>query len=191
MKFFVKSKPTFTFFLFIIFILLIVSFLFSSFTSTPQSKINAVKCNQKYGLCPAAKCIPNPFDFTKAYCWCDVVTGENYSLGNNSCEKISPYTKNGQEFIYSTFSPLIENLGYHTVDCPPEDVNLNCMNKICSVDPNDGSKAICICDTTDNKGLNWVTFNKNNSATSCNYQSGASLQDYQTISSFISTFGKG
>jgi len=183
MKFGVKSKSTIFFF---IFIALVLCFIAYSFYPTHQNKINAVKCNQKYGLCPAAKCIPNPYDKTQAYCWCDVVTGVNYSLGNDSCKKISPYSsKTGEEFIYSTFSPIIKTMGYHTTECPPQEINLNCMNKICSVDPNDATKAICICDTTDNKGLNWLTFNKDKSATSCNYQSGASMEDYKTINSFI------
>ena len=117
---------------------------------------------------------------------CDAINGANYSLGNDSCEKISPYySKTGEEFIYSTFSPIIQKMGYTAVSCPPNAVNLNCMNKICTVDPNDSSKAICICDTTDNKGENWYTFNKNNMATTCNYKSGASSQDYKNLMSFI------
>lgn len=184
MKFVLKSKVTF--FIFFILITLIVLFLAYSFYPEQQTKMKSIKCNQKYGLCPAAKCIPNPFDNTKAYCWCDVVTGENYSLGNDSCKKISPYSsKTGEEFIYSTFSPVIKNMGYHVTKCPPKAVNLNCMNKICSVDPNDSTKAICICDTTNNNGLEWVTFNKNGTPASCNYQSGASTQDYKIINSVI------
>jgi len=110
---------------------------------------NIIKCNMKYGLCTAAQCVPHPYDNSKAYCFCDVVNGENYSVGGKSCKNISPYTKkSGEEIIFSDFSPIIEKMGYHVVSCPPEAVNLNCMNKICSVNPNDPSKAICICDKT-------------------------------------------
>jgi hypothetical protein len=140
----------------------------------------------KYGLCPAAKCVPNPYDSSKAYCFCDVVNGPNYSLGNNSCENISPYNSDAnEEIIFSDFSPIIEKMGYHLVNCPSQAVNLNCMNKICSVDPNDKSKAICICDKTDNKGMDWVTFNKNGQPKTCDYQSGASKQDYLILKNFI------
>jgi len=160
-----------------IFILYIISYFYNS---------NNVKCNMKFGLCPAAKCIPNPYDNSKAYCLCDAVDGENYSLGNNNCENIRPYSTNSnEEMIFSDFSPVIEKMGYHLVNCPPEAVNLNCMNKICSVYPNDPSKAICICDKTDNKGMDWVTFNKNGETKTCNYQSGASKQDYLKLKTFM------
>ena len=147
---------------------------------------NTVKCNMKFGLCPAAKCIPYPHDDSKAYCMCDVATGTNYSVGNNDCETIKPYTtKSGQEVIFSDFSPVIEKMGYHLQKCPPEAVNLNCMNKICSVDPNNPSKAICLCDKLDNNGLDWVTFNKDGDPKTCNYQSGASNQSYLNLNAFI------
>ena len=140
----------------------------------------------KYGLCPAAKCVPNPNDDSKAYCMCDVANGINYSVGNNDCENIKPYTsKGGQEVIFSDFSPIIKKMGYHVQTCPPEAVNLNCMNKKCFTNPNDTSKAICICDKTDNKGLNWATYNKNGEPKICNYKSGASTQSAATLINFI------
>ena len=151
-----------------------------------KSSSNIIKCNMKYGLCPAARCVPDPYDDSKAVCMCDVVTGPNYSVGIDDCEKIKPYMSNsGQEVIFSDFSPIIEKMGYHLQKCHPEEVNLNCMNKICSVDPNDPSKAICLCDKLDNKGLEWVTYNKDGGPRACNYQSGASTQGYVSLKSFI------
>ena len=187
MKFRMKTNQLFIRVLFFFFIFFLLFLFFHYFYSTTKNqRVKAVKCNQPYGLCPAAKCIPNPSDKRQAYCWCDVINGVNYSLGNDSCEKISPYfSETGEEFIYSTFSPVIQDMGYRTVRCPPEKTNLNCMNKICSVNPNDSSKAVCVCDKTDNKGLSWITFNKNKTPTSCNYQSGASMEDYNIIKSFV------
>ena len=147
---------------------------------------NIVKCNQKFGLCPAAKCVPTPYDNSKAYCFCDVVDGINYSFGNNSCEKISPYiNKSNQEIIFSVFSPIIKKMGYHSVTCPSEAVNLNCMNKIWSVYPHDSSKAICICDKTNNKGMEWNTYNKDGESKTCNYQSGAIKPDSIKMHDYI------
>ena len=167
----------------IIFILIIFFTLYVLSNST-DNKI--IKCNMKFGFCPAAQCVPDPYDDSKAYCFCDVVDGENYSVGGNSCKNISPYTKkSGEEIIFSDFSPVIEKMDYHIVSCPPEAVNLNCMNKICSVNPNDHSKAICICDKTDNKGLNWATYNKNGEPKICNYKSGASAHYNTTLLNFI------
>ena len=38
---------------------------------------------------------------------------------------------------------------------------------------------------TDNKGLKWVTFNKNGEPKTCDYQSGASTQDYLNLQTFM------
>jgi len=164
-------------------VIIIIMIIFYKYNSENN---NVIKCNMKFGLCPAAKCIPDPYDSTKAYCLCDVENGINYSYGNDNCEKIQPYNLNsGQEIIFSDFSPNIIKKGYHSTICPPEAVNLNCMNKICSVYPNDPSKAICICDKTNNKGLNWYTFNKNGESKTCDYQSGGSYQQHLYMSAFI------
>ena len=169
---------------YIIFIICLSIFVFCLLANLDNNKI--VKCNMKFGLCPAAKCVPNPYDSSKAYCFCDVATGTNYSVGNSSCENIRPYTNDsGEEIIFSDFSPVINKMGYHLESCPAEAVNLNCMNKICSVYPNDPTKALCICDKLDNKGLSWSTFNKNGEPKICNYKSGASTQDNVKLNAFI------
>uniref|UniRef100_A0A6C0LH50 Uncharacterized protein n=1 Tax=viral metagenome TaxID=1070528 RepID=A0A6C0LH50_9ZZZZ len=166
---------------------ILVLFIIYAIISWFNNNSNAmVKCNMKFGLCPAAKCVPTPYDDSKAFCMCDVVTGTNYSVGNNDCEKIKPYTsKSGQEIIFSDFSPIITKMGYHMTSCPPKATNMNCMNKVCSVDPNNPAKAICICDKLDNQGLDWVTFNKKGAKKTCNYQSGASKQGYLSMNAFI------
>jgi len=170
----------------ILFILCLVFLIFVLFYFFYNNTKNNVKCNMKYALCPAAQCVPDTNDESKAYCFCDVVNGTNYSLGNNNCENIKPYTtKSGEEIIFSDFSPIIEKMGYHVIDCPPDAINLNCMNKICSVNPNDSTKAICVCDKTDNKGLNWKTYNKNGEPNICNYKSGATSKQYSLLLNFI------
>ena len=176
-----KNKSYFILFL-VLLILLILGLLYKFVTVNND----IVKCNMKYALCPAAKCVPDPNDNSKAYCFCDVKNGTNYSFGNNNCKNIQPYiNESGSEMIYSDFSPIIKNMGYHGVTCPSEAVNLNCMNKICSVYPHDPSKAICVCDKTNNQGQNWVTYNKNNTEKICNYQSGASLEQQARLQKFI------
>jgi len=185
----VTKKKTFKFLILgvIILVAIFIGFILYKYIVKEINKSNnIIKCNMKFGLCPAAKCVPYPYDSSKAYCMCDVANGTNYSVGNNDCENIKPYTtKSGEEVIFSDFSPVIKKMGYHLQKCPPEAVNLNCMNKICSVDPNNPSKAICLCDKLDNNGLDWVTFNKNGDPKTCNYQSGASNQSYLNLNSFI------
>ena len=150
---------------------------------------NMVECNMKYGSCSAAHCIPDPLNNSKAFCMCDVANGPNYSIGNNHCKKIKPYlTKSGDEIVYSTFSPVTKKKNRRIQYCPAESVNINCMNKICSVDPNNPSKAVCLCNKVDNKGLKWVTLS---ASKLCNYKSGASLQDYIKIRNFIKKTNKG
>jgi len=170
----------------VVIIIIIVIIIMVNMVIKGEGVDKMVRCRMKYGLCPAARCVANPTNDNQAYCFCDVVEGDNYSLGNDSCKKISPYrTVYNNDIIYSDFSPIIEEEGYHMVRCPSEAVNLNCMNKICTVYPEDPSKAICVCEKTDNKGKEWVTFNKDGEAKRCNYQSGASVDDYKKIKRFI------
>lgn len=133
-----------------------------------------------------AKCVPNPLNNNLAFCFCDVKKGINFSVNNNSCKKISPfYGINGEKYIYSTFSPIISKLGYERINCPPNGVNLNCMNKICSINPHDPTKAICICSKIDNENNIWSTFNKKNTKSSCNYLSGSSISDTIQMEDFM------
>jgi hypothetical protein len=78
-----------------------------------------------------------------------------------------------------------KSMGYKRISCPSNDTNLNCMNKLCSINPNNPNKAICVCNKLNNNGNKWYTFNKNNTAPICNYQSGTSLTDYEKMVSFI------
>lgn len=63
-----KINPVFKIIIYSIVIILLGFFAYLLYSNNNQPKMNAVKCNQKYGLCPAAKCIPNPFDSSQAYC---------------------------------------------------------------------------------------------------------------------------
>lgn len=144
------------------------------------------KCNQKFALCPAAKCTPDPINNNNAYCFCDVVNGDNYSYGDKSCNEIAPYKgKNGESFIYSTFSPIIASMGFEQIYCPSKGINLNCMNKKCSINPHNPKQAICNCSITNNDGEKWITWNKKNSFSSCNYLSGGSLEQHDIMYTFL------
>lgn len=144
------------------------------------------KCNQKYALCPAAKCVQDPYNEKNAYCSCFTKKGVNYSIGNKSCKNLRGYKKNKQEYIYSTFSPTIQSMGYKRITCPSKGVNLNCMNKLCTVNPNNHKNAICVCTKTNNQGKKWTTFNKNKKKTSCNFLSGSKLNLTKKMTQFIS-----
>jgi hypothetical protein len=149
-----------------------------------QNKV--VTCNQPYALCPAAKCIPDPLNSNNAYCICDVANGVNYSYGNKTCDEIAPYEGNlGEQYIYSTFSPSLLAQGYEAINCPSKGINLNCMNKKCSIDPHNPKQSICNCSITNNHGQKWTTLNKKNTSSSCNYLSGASTEMENKLMQFI------
>lgn len=155
------------------------------YLKTKKSQETIRKCNQKFALCPAAQCIQDPYNESKAYCSCLVKNGVNYTLGSKTCKNLKSYKKKKQEFIFSTFSPVIKSMGYKRIYCPSKGNNLDCMNKKCSVDQNNPEKVICICHKTDNKGKKWVTFKKNRYKTSCNFLSGSSQSDMKKMSAFI------
>jgi len=90
-----------------IIILVIIFWIYLIYTLLNNNEEKIIKCNQKYALCPAAKCVPNPFDSNQAYCDCFVKTGVNYSVRNESCNNLQPFKESSNEYIYSTFSPII------------------------------------------------------------------------------------
>jgi hypothetical protein len=143
------------------------------------------KCNSKYGLCPAAKCVQDPTNKNQGICDCIVAEGVNYSYGNLGCDQLKPYIgENGDEYIYSTYSPILLNQGYDTILCPSSGVMLNCMNKKCVVDKNDKEKAICKCDITPDNN-SWVTLNKIGSKSRCTYLSGAPIDMEVALTNFL------
>lgn len=152
-------------------------------------KPRVIKCNQQYALCPAAKCVPDPIYNNIAYCNCYVENGVNYSYGNKTCSELSPrFGTHGEQYIYSTFSPIIKSLGFKRITCPSKNTNLNCMNQICSINPNNTNQAICRCKNTNNNGSSWNAWVKSDS--SCNYISGSSNTMTDSLSSYIDNENK-
>ena len=180
-KFITKSKYRF---LLVFIIFMLVAVLFVNYVY--YQKKGVTKCNQPFALCPAAKCSPDPINTNNAYCFCYVENGENYSYGNKTCDELAPYKgKNGEDFIYSTFSPIIASMGFEQIYCPSKGINLNCMNKKCSINPHNPKQAICDCSITNNNGEKWVTWNKKDTVSSCNYLSGGELEQHHIMSDFL------
>jgi len=170
--------------IFILLAIFLIICIFTYYFSYKQNKV--VKCNQSYALCPAAKCIPDPLNTNNAYCICDVANGVNYSYGTQTCAEIAPSEgKLGEQYIYSTFSPVLLSQGYEAINCPSKGINLNCMNKKCSINPHNPKQSICNCSITNNQGQEWTTLNKKNTSSSCNYLSGASTEMENKLMQFI------
>ena len=133
-------------------------------------------CNQPYALCTSAKCElikgTENDSIPKYKCYCDVEIG--CSMGTKSCNDLKPYKKDGKYFIYSTFNPKQLKENYKLTYCNNGNL-INCLNKICYIDPYNHKKSYCFCNLQPFTGLNnnWVTMSKKNKKCSCNNLSGA------------------
>lgn len=102
-------------------------------------------------------------------------------MGTQPCNTLRPYKQNGVQYIYSTFSPKQLEQGYSLVKCPASGRLINCLNKLCVVDPNNPTKSICYC-SPQNSGSSsyWVTQKKNDEPCSCNNLSGATANAFNS-----------
>lgn len=103
-------------------------------------------------------------------------------MGTKPCNQLNSYYKNGKQYIYSTFNPkqLVNNkiLKYYS----NENKLVNCLNKLCYIDPNNNKKAYCFCNgvNTNNK---WVTMGNTNNLYNKNL-SGTTLKSFNNTISF-------
>jgi hypothetical protein len=142
-------------------------------------------CDHSYALCTSAYCIPQPGDHTKAICFCDVEKGD--SMSTVPCDELQPGSDaNGITTIYSTFSFKQYMEGKKTMKCPSSTPWTWCLNKRCTVDPSDSTKAICLCDIM-RTNEDWVTLGGSCDSSTCNtsYWSGAGLKDFKEGNAFM------
>ena len=111
-------------------------------------------CKGTYALCSAAKCIPDPADPSQAICFCEVLEGA--SVGFLPCEKLAKRTlAHGVVQLHSTYSPMAYEQGMKAMTCPAGTPWTDCMDAVCTVDPQNPSKAVCICPVK--RTEEWVT----------------------------------
>jgi len=143
-------------------------------------------CNQPYALCTSAKCdlvSGTPGDPNAIYkCYCDIERG--CSMGTQACNTLAPFTSNGTQYIFSTYNPKQLNQGYSLVTCPASGTLINCLNKICTVDPKDPRKALCYCSPESSGGSPWIAVNKTGEPCSCNNLSGATSGAFSSTVKF-------
>lgn len=149
------------------------------------SKGTNTLCEQTFALCTSALCVPQPGDPTKAICFCDVEEGK--SMSTVPCDTIKPSTDaNGIRTVYSTFSPIqFKTLGLKGMKCPAGTPWTWCLNKICTVDPTNPRKAICVCDVV--RTGEWMTLGGECDTSTCKtgYWSGAPLADFASGNDFM------
>lgn len=113
------------------------------FSYAKLSKDKNIICEQQYALCTSARCIPNPNNPDEATCFCEVLPGK--SLGHTSCNKRIPrIDQMGIKRVTSTFS-LAQFPSKKTMTCPSGKPWTDCLDQSCTVDPQDPSRAICLC----------------------------------------------
>lgn len=140
-------------------------------------------CKQQYALCTSALCIPNPGDPSKAICFCDVEEGP--SMATVPCDTLKPsMDSHGIKTLYSTFS-LEQFKEKKGMKCPEGTPWTWCLNKQCTVDPSNPSRAICLCDVM--RTQTWMTLGGNCDTKTCEigYWSGAALSDFNEGNLFL------
>lgn len=141
-------------------------------------------CKHQYALCTSARCIPQPGDPTKAVCFCDVEEGA--SMSTVGCERLKPSTDaNGVHTVYSTFSFQQFYQGKRSMACPEGTPWSWCLNKRCTIDPENPQKAICTCDVV--RTEKWLTLGGNCDTSTCatGYWSGATISTDQEGTAFL------
>jgi hypothetical protein len=141
-------------------------------------------CNQQFALCTSAPCIPQPGNPDVAICACDVEEGPN--LATVPCDEVKPSTDaNGVRTVYSQFTLTQFEQGKKGMSCASGTPWSQCLNKICTVDPADPTKAICACDVVRTGA--WQTAGGNCDTATCTtaYWSGALLADSKNNAEFM------
>lgn len=141
-------------------------------------------CKHQYALCTSAKCIPQPGEPTKAICLCDVEEGA--SMSTTACDQLKPSTDaNGIRTVYSTFS-FAQFQSKQSMKCPEGTPWTWCLNKRCTVAPDNSKKAICVCDVV-RTGGEWTTLGGNCDTSTCatGYWSGATIKAYGEGNAFL------
>jgi hypothetical protein len=115
-------------------------FLTNSFAEDPATPII---CDQDYALCTSARCIPAPGSSTHAICDCSVEKGQ--SAGYKTCKERKPVEdKYKVTSLISTFS--FEQFGTkRPMNCPEGLPWTNCVDGLCTVDPQNAKRALCNC----------------------------------------------
>jgi hypothetical protein len=141
-------------------------------------------CNQQFALCTSAPCIPSPGNPKVAVCSCDVQEGQN--LATVECDSVKPSNDTkGIRTIYSQFALTQFQAGKKGLKCASGTPWTWCLNKICTVDPANPKKAICLCDVV--RSGEWMTAGGECDPSTCTnaYWSGAPLDDFADGTNFL------
>jgi len=111
-------------------------------TASLQAADDLTVCKGTFALCTTATCTPVPGHEGTVSCGCDVKTG--YSAGHESCQKAEAV---GPGHLMSRYYPV----KYRAI-CSNSRPWANCLDKPCTIDKNNPSKATCACSLVQNAG---------------------------------------
>jgi thiol-disulfide isomerase/thioredoxin len=115
-------------------------------------------CNQTYALCTAAQCVPDPKNAGFSICTCRVTRG--WSVGFKTC---SQRAAKGNT-LHSNFS-MQRTAHRKTMKCTAPGLWVQCLDVVCSVDPDNPSLAKCGC--VNNDSGDFYTFGGGCDASTC------------------------
>jgi hypothetical protein len=147
--------------------------------SGEEQQPNFKLCQSTYALCTTAPCTPVEGKAKTVTCACEVKTG--YSLGQEDCQKVED-TAEGRQ-IRSRYYP-VKSYAVCTNDRPWA----WCLDKPCTIDKDDPSRASCLCGTVKEQGP-YVIVTETYTDTTCTTGiiSSATVKDATAATDFLKT----
>lgn len=148
--------------------LILSLFLTTSYAANPA---HAIICEQSYALCTSAPCVPDPKNPGQSICDCVVQQGK--SAGFSACEKRKPYAdKYKATHLTSTFS-FNQFASKKALACAKGNPWNNCVDKPCTVDPQNPNRAICLCQLNNTQAFFTLGGNCDSNTCASGFWSGA------------------
>ena len=155
-----------------------------------------IVCDMPYANCSGAKCFSSIRDPKTKVCFCQIFNGKNVSMDNSEgCDSMKPFNRDGNKYIYSTFSPSLLEHGWKVSKLRAKDAGTgefmpwsDCMNAKCIVHKNNPKAASCFCkEGQTNPPTDYIALMPKNSNYSnfCPGVSGARLSDYLTTRDIV------
>ena len=138
----------------------------------------------RFALCTSARCEIDPSDSKYAICYCDVESGANW--GKTTCEERMPQDAE----LRSNFSPIQAGPPSHlkALVCENEPMWASCLDALCTVDPNDPTKAECKCPVATSKP--WETLGGGCDPVECNQLWSAGHMVDKEFQEVLDAFGR-
>lgn len=149
--------------------------LLSSVSLISNGCATPIVCDQEYALCTSARCIPSPDNSARAICDCVVEQGK--SVGFKSCEERKPLQKKyGVKTLISTFS-FEQFATKRPMNCPKGLPWTNCVDMLCTVDPQNAKRALCSCNIENTQAFFTFGGNCNTNTCATGFWSGATTSN--------------